>query len=148
MAATSLSASAADHTKGRAVQQLTSEFKTGDYVWYPELAPAWPVVVIVSLPEQRMYVYRNSVRIGVSTASTGTKSHATPTGMFTVLQKKVSHESNIYNGAQMPHMQRLAWTVIAMHTGSPARYCASHGCVRLPVDFAEKLYSITRNVRA
>src|SRR6516225_2850062 len=137
--------STAGHTKGRAVQQLTSGFKNGDYVSNPEISPAGPVVIIVSLPGQRMYVYRNGVRIGVSTVSTGTKSHATPTGIFTILQKKVRHESNIYKGARMPHMQRLTWTGIAMHAGHLPGYPASHGCVRLPVDFAEKLYSVTRN---
>jgi hypothetical protein len=143
--ATPLTASAAGHTKGRAVQPFTPEFKPGDYVWHPEISLAGPVVVIVSLPEQRMYVYRNGVRIGRSTVSTGTKGHTTPTGMFTILQKKVSHESSIYKGAQMPHMQRLTWTGIAMHAGHLPGYPASHGCVRLPVDFAEKLYSVTRN---
>jgi L,D-transpeptidase catalytic domain len=143
--APSLIASAAGHTKGRAVQQLTSEFKNGEYVWHPEISPAGPVVIIVSLPGQRMYVYRNGVRIGVSTVSTGTKSHATPTGIFTILQKKVSHESNIYKRAKMPHMQRLTWTGIAMHAGHLPGYPASHGCVRLPVDFAAKLYSVTNN---
>jgi L,D-transpeptidase-like protein len=143
--ATPLTATAAGHTKGRAVQPLTSELKPGDYVWNPEVSPAGPVVIIVSLPEQRMYVYRNGVRIGQSTVSTGTKGHATPTGMFTILQKKVRHESNIYKGAKMPHMQRLTWTGIAMHAGHLPGYPASHGCVRLPVDFAEKLYSVTLN---
>jgi hypothetical protein len=143
--AMALSAGAARHTKGRAVQQLTSEFKNGEYVWHPEISPAGPVVIIVSLPGQRMYVYRNGVRIGVSTVSSGTKGHATPTGIFTILQKKIRHESNIYKGAQMPHMQRLTWTGIAMHAGHLPGYPASHGCVRLPTDFAEKLYSVTGN---
>ena len=138
-------ASAAGHTKGRAVQPLTEDFKPGDYSWHPELSPTGPVVIIVSLPEQRMYVYRSGVRIGQSTVSTGTKGHPTPTGMFTILQKKVRHESNIYKGAKMPHMQRLTWTGIAMHAGRLPGYPASHGCVRLPVDFAEKLYSVTEN---
>jgi hypothetical protein len=143
--ATSLSASAAGHTRGRAVQELTPGFKNGDYVWHPEMSPAGPVVIIVSLPVQRMYVYRNGVRIGVSTVSTGTKGHATPTGIFTILQKKVTHESNLYKGAKMPHMQRLTWSGIAMHAGHLPGYPASHGCVRLPVDFAAKLYSVTNN---
>ena len=68
-----------------------------------------------------------------------------PTGMFTILQKKVRHESNIYKGAKMPHMQRLTWTGIAMHAGHLPGYPASHGCVRLPIDFAERLYSVTSN---
>ena len=58
--------------------------------------------------------------------------------MFTILHKKVRHESNIYKGAKMPHMQRLTWTGIAMHAGRLPGYPASHGCVRLPVDFARK----------
>jgi hypothetical protein len=140
-----ISSAAAGHTKGRAVHPSTTEFKPGDYTWHPEISPAGPVVVIVSLPEQQMYVYRNGVRIGRSTVSTGKKGNATPTGMFTILQKKVRHESNIYKGAQMPHMQRLTWTGIAMHAGRLPGYAASHGCVRLPIDFAEKLYSVTNN---
>jgi hypothetical protein len=143
--AMSVTANAASHTKGRSVHPLTTEFKPGDYIWYPEVSPAGPVVIIVSLPEQQMYVYRNGVRIGSSTISTGKKSHATPTGMFTILQRKVRHESTIYKGAQMPHMQRLTWTGIAMHAGHLPGYPASHGCVRLPIDFAEKLYSVTSN---
>jgi hypothetical protein len=90
-----------------------------------------------------MYVYRNGVRIGRSTVSTGTAGHRTPTGVFTVLQKKVDHESSIYKGAKMPNMQRLTWTGIAMHAGQLPGYPASHGCVRLPEDFAEKLYTVT-----
>jgi hypothetical protein len=143
--ATPFTAKAAGHTKGRAVRPFTPELKPGDYVWHPEISPAGPVVVIVSLPEQEMYVYRNGVRIGRSTVSTGKKGHPTPTGMFSILQKKVSHESNIYKGARMPHMQRLTWTGIAMHAGHLPGYPASHGCVRLPVDFAERLYSVTRS---
>src|SRR5215470_12619910 len=135
----------AGHTKGREVEPHVTEFKPGDYVWHPEISPAGPVVIIVSLPEQQMYVYRNGVRIGRSTVSTGTKGHPTPTGMFTILQKKVRHESNLYKGAKMPHMQRLTWTGIAMHAGRLPGYPASHGCVRLPIDFAEKLYSVTNN---
>ena len=141
----SLTANAAGHTKGRAVEPFTPKFKPGDYLWHPEISPAGPVVIIVSLPEQQMYVYRNGVRIGRSTVSTGTKGHPTPTGMFTILQKKVRHESSIYKGAKMPHMQRLTWTGIAMHAGNLPGYPASHGCVRLPIDFAEKLYSVTNN---
>ncbi len=140
-----VTAIAGGHTKGHAVQPYTTEFKPGDYLWHPEISPSGPVVVIVSLPEQKMYVYRNGVRIGLSTVSTGTKGHPTPTGMFTILQKKVKHESSIYKGARMPHMQRLTWTGIAMHAGHLPGYPASHGCVRLPIDFAENLYSVTSN---
>jgi hypothetical protein len=131
------------HTKGRPVAPSTATLKPGDYVWHPEVSPAGPVVVLVSLPDQLLYVYRNGVRIGRSTVSSGKPGKQTPTGVFTVLQKKVRHESSIYKGAQMPHMQRLTWTGIAMHAGYLPGYPASAGCVRLPVDFAEKLYSVT-----
>ena len=134
----------AKFTKGEQVAPFTPEFKPGDYIWHPEISPAGPVVVIVSLPDQVMYVYRNGVRIGRSTVSTGTAGHRTPTGVFTVLQKKVDHESSIYKGAKMPNMQRLTWTGIAMHAGQLPGYPASHGCVRLPEDFAAKLYTITK----
>jgi hypothetical protein len=130
-------------TKGRVVSPFKPDLKPGEYVWHPEVSPAGPVVIIVRLPDQAMYVYRNGVRIVRSTVSTGAKGHRTPTGVFTMLQKKVQHESNLYKGAKMPHMQRLTWSGIAMHAGQLPGYPASHGCVPLPVDFAEKLYSIT-----
>jgi len=137
-------ARAANFTKGRSVKPFTADLKPGDYLWHPEVSPAGPVVVLVSLPDQVMYVYRNGVRIGRSTVSTGTAGHRTPTGVFTILQKKVDHESSIYKGAKMPNMQRLTWTGIAMHAGQLPGYPASHGCVRLPEDFAEKLYTVTK----
>src|SRR6202790_2183495 len=134
---------AQSHTKGRPVAPSAATLKAGDYVWHPEVSPSGPVVVLVSLPDQILYVYRNGVRIGRSTVSSGKADKQTPTGVFTVLQKKVQHESSIYKGAQMPHMQRLTWTGIAMHAGNLPGYPASAGCVRLPVDFAAKLYTVT-----
>jgi hypothetical protein len=141
--AASTALAASGHTKGREVAPFTPKFKPGDYVWKPEVSPAGPIVLIVSMPEQKMAVYRNGVRIGSSTVSTGSKGHDTPAGVFTVLQKKVDHESSIYKGAKRPHMQRLTWSGIAMHAGNLPGYPASHGCVRLPADFAQKLYSVT-----
>jgi hypothetical protein len=134
---------ASGHTKGNAVKPFTPELKPGDYVWHPEVSPAGPVVVFASLPDQVLYVYRNGVRIGRSTMSTGKSGKPTPTGIFTVLQKKVDHTSSIYKGAKMPHMQRLTWTGIALHAGQLPGYPASAGCLRLPVDFAAKLYTVT-----
>jgi hypothetical protein len=131
------------HTKGQEVSPLARTLKPGDYIWHPEVSPNGPVVVLVSLPDQLLYVYRNGVRIGKSTVSTGKPGKRTPTGVFTILQKKVQHESSIYKGAQMPHMQRLTWTGVAMHAGHLPGYPASAGCVRMPVDFAAKLYSVT-----
>ncbi len=136
-------ADASNFTKGKEVAPFPEEFKPGDYIWHPEISPAGPVVVVISVPDQQLYVFRNGVRIGRSTVSTGKKGHGTPTGVFTILQRKVDHESSIYKGAKMPHMQRLTWDGIAIHAGRLPGYPASHGCVRIPEDFAEKLYTVT-----
>ncbi|RZA17759.1 MAG: hypothetical protein EOP93_12780 [Lysobacteraceae bacterium] len=115
----------------------------GEFLWTPERAAPGQVVVVVSLPTQRAHVYRNGVRIGVSTVSTGMPGHPTPTGTFEILQKKRLNHSNLYNNAPMPFMQRLTWDGIALHAGKIPGYPASHGCVRLPLAFAEALYGET-----
>lgn len=117
--------------------------KAGTYLWAPQIAPTGPVMVIVNLKTQRAYVYRNGVPIGVTTVSTGTAGRKTPTGVFTILQKRVVHRSNRYSNAPMPFMQRLTWYGIAMHAGNLPGYPASHGCIRLPLAFAKLLYGIT-----
>jgi hypothetical protein len=118
--------------------------KPGEYLWAPGIAPAGPVTIIVSLKTQKAYAYRNGVAIGVSTVSTGMKGYATPTGVFTVLQKDADHVSNLYKDAAMPFMQRLTWGGIAMHAGNLPGYPASHGCIRMPLAFANLLFGITR----
>jgi L,D-transpeptidase catalytic domain len=85
-----------------AAQPSIRRLKYGEFLWYPDVSPSGPVVIIVSLPEQLMHVYRNGIEIGVCTVSTGKKGHATPTGVFTILQKKQEHYSNLYNNAPMP----------------------------------------------
>ncbi|WP_454831466.1 L,D-transpeptidase [Pseudoxanthomonas wuyuanensis] len=121
-----------------------ANLKPGEYLWYPQIAPAGPIVLVVSLDEQRAYVYRNGIAIGVSTISSGKQGKETPTGVFTILQKNKDHRSNLYNDAPMPYMQRLTWDGIALHGGTLPGYPASHGCVRLPHEFAEKLFAITQ----
>lgn len=118
--------------------------KPGQFLWAPQIAPQGPIVVVVSLDEQRAYAYRNGIAIGVSTISSGKPGNDTPTGVFTILQKNKDHRSNLYNNAPMPYMQRLTWDGIALHGGSLPGYPASHGCVRLPQAFAEKLFAITQ----
>lgn len=119
------------------------KLKPGEFVWQPDRAPAGVVVLIVSIPEQLVHVYRNGVEIGVSTCSTGKPGHRTPTGVFTILEKDRKHVSSIYKGAQMPNMERLTWTGIALHAGNLPGYPASHGCIRLPLEFSARLYEIT-----
>lgn len=142
VAAASCGLRAESFTKGRDVVPR-SPLKTGDYVWKPEVSPAGPVIIVVSIPEQVVHVYRNGVRIGRSTVSTGRPGHQTPAGVFTILEKQVKHESSIYKGASMPYMERLTWGGIALHAGQLPGYAASHGCIRLPLDFARKLYTVT-----
>lgn len=117
--------------------------KPGEFTWHPERSPAGPVAIIVSIPDQRVHVYRGGIRIGVSTCSTGKPGHETPTGVFTILQKDKDHRSSTYDNAPMPNMNRLTWDGIALHAGKLPGYPASHGCVRLPMAFSEKVFGIT-----
>ena len=137
-------ATAAPSLQGATVGETVARMKPGEYIWAPDVAPAGPVVIVVSIAQQRAYAYRNGVPIGISTVSTGKKGHETPTGIFTLLQKNVDHKSNLYNSAPMPYMQRLTWDGIAMHAGNLPGYPASHGCVRLPMAFAKLLYGVTK----
>lgn len=116
---------------------------TGKPFWRPELAPVGPMVMLVSLDEQRIYVYRNGVAIGESRISTGRRGYETPTGVYTILQKERIHHSNLYDNAPMPFMQRLTWDGLALHAGTLPGHPASHGCIRLPEAFAERLFGIS-----
>lgn len=130
-----------------AAQQTMDEarlLKTGQFLWDEAgITATGTVSMTVSIPEQRIHVYRDGQLIGMSTVSTGTKSHSTPTGEFTILQKNMWHRSNLYSNAPMPYMQRLTWTGIAIHAGHLPGYPASHGCIRLPTAFAKRLFGIT-----
>lgn len=127
----------------REVMKEIAELKPGEFTWHPERQQSGSVAVVVSIPEQRVHVYRNGIRIGVSTCSTGKQGHETPTGVFVVLQKDKHHKSSTYNDAPMPNMNRLTWSGIALHAGKLPGYPASHGCVRLPIEFSERLFGIT-----
>jgi hypothetical protein len=131
------------HTQGTPTGKPVGALKPGEYWWKPELSPSGPLVVLVSVPQQVMHVYRNGILIGRSTVSTGSKGHATPGGVFTILEKKRAHYSKKYDNAPMPNMQRLTWTGIAMHSGNLPGYPATHGCIRLPYDFSQLLFAAT-----
>lgn len=110
----------------------------------PSRAPAaGSVRVLVSLPAQRLWVFRGRELIETSPVSTGKRGHATPAGSFPILQKRVEHYSSRYNNAPMPYMQRLTHYGIALHGGRLPGYPASHGCIRLPHRFARRLYGLT-----
>ena len=131
------------HSSGGSGQRHVGKLRPGEFFWEPELAPSGPLVMIISLPEQTLSAYRNGIRIAYSSISSGVKGRSTPTGVFTILEKEVTHFSNKYHHAPMPYMQRLTWEGVALHGGDLPGYPASHGCIRLPREFAKKLYSVT-----
>jgi hypothetical protein len=126
-----------------AIDTPVSDLKRGEFLWMGEAFSSGPVVMVVSLTEQKAYVYRNGILIGATTVSTGRPGHITPTGVFTVLQKQKEHRSTIYDGAPMPYMERLTWGGIALHAGGLPGYPESHGCVHLPSEFAKLLFDIS-----
>ncbi|HYJ30158.1 MAG TPA: L,D-transpeptidase family protein [Allosphingosinicella sp.] len=105
--------------------------------------PGAAVRVLVSLPLQRLWVFRGRELVATSAVSTGKSGHETPAGSFPILQKRVEHYSNRYDNAPMPYMQRLTHEGIALHGGRLPGYPASHGCIRLPHRFARRLYNLT-----
>jgi len=117
--------------------------KPGQWVFAPTLSEAGPIVIFVDLSRQTATVYRNGVRIGVSTVSTGKPGHETPTGVFTILQKDADHHSSLYNNAPMKYQERLTWDGVALHAGGLPGYPESHGCVHLPLEFSKELFAVT-----
>ena len=106
-------------------------------------APTGPLVINVSLGKQRLTVYDATKPIASSPVSSGRRGHATPTGVFSIVQKRRHHISNIYN-VSMPNMQRLTWSGIALHAGALPGYPASSGCIRLPHGFSRQLFGMTK----
>jgi len=102
-----------------------------------------PIMAIVSLHSQRITVYDAKGWILRAPVSSGTKGRETPAGIFSVIQKVEDHYSNLYDDAYMPHMQRITWSGIALHGGVLPGRPASHGCIRLPFDFAAQLFDAT-----
>ena len=102
-----------------------------------------PIMAIVSLRDQRITVYDANGWIFRAPVSSGQKGRETPAGIFSVIQKEAEHYSNLYDDAYMPHMQRITWSGIALHGGPLPGHAASHGCVRMPFDFAARLFDKT-----
>ena len=118
----------------------------GQFHWRDERVStnAKPSKLLVSISDQRAYLYSGEMLVAVTTVSTGRAGHRTPTGTFQITEKRAVHFSSKYNNAPMPHMQRLTNDGIALHAGHIPGRPASHGCVRLPAQFAAKLFTITR----
>ena len=117
--------------------------KPGQYLWRDVPEGAGPQRVVISLSDQLAYVYRGDTLVAVSTISSGQPGRDTPTGIFSVLDKRPMYHSKKYDNAPMPWMQRIDEYGIALHAGYNPGTPASHGCVRLPAAFAKKLYSVT-----
>ena len=118
--------------------------KPGDYLWATSVPAEGETRVVVDLLTQMTYVYRADKLIGASTMSSAKTGHITPYGFWSILEKRPFYRSKKYDNAPMPFMQRIDDYGIAFHGGVNPGYPASHGCMRLPLKFAEKLYSVTK----
>ena len=118
--------------------------KPGEYVWTTSTPAEGEPSIVVDLLTQMAYVYRGDTLLGASTMSSAKTGHITPYGFWTILEKRPFYRSKKYDNAPMPFMQRIDDYGIAFHGGVNPGYPASHGCMRLPLKFAEKLYSVTK----
>ena len=118
--------------------------RPGEYVWTAAAPVTGDAHVVVDLLTQMTYVYRGDELLGASTMSSAKTGHITPYGFWTILEKRPFYRSKKYDNAPMPWMERIDNYGIAFHGGVNPGYPASHGCMRLPMKFAEKLYGVTR----
>ena len=133
----------------QAHKDMVAEFsrlglKPGEYVWAAQVPAAGDTRVVVDLLTQMTYVYRGEKLLGASSMSSAKTGHVTPYGNWTILEKRPFYRSKKYDNAPMPFMQRIDDYGIAFHGGVNPGYPASHGCIRLPMKFAEKLYGVTK----
>jgi lipoprotein-anchoring transpeptidase ErfK/SrfK len=115
----------------------------GQYVWASSL-PDGETRIVVDLLTQMTYVYRGNELVGASTMSSAKTGHITPYGFWSILEKRPFYRSKKYDNAPMPWMERIDNYGIAFHGGVNPGYPASHGCMRLPLKFAEKMYAVTK----
>ena len=106
--------------------------------------PKGPQQIFISINQQKLHFYSNGVHVADTSIATGVAAHPTPFGVFSIIQKQIFHRSNIYSNAPMPFMQRITWSGVAMHEGQNIGHPASHGCIRMPHDFAVRLYRLTK----
>jgi len=132
----------------KAHRDMVTEFKKvglkpGEYVWASSL-PDGDTRIVVDLLTQMTYVYRGDKLVGASTMSSAKTGHITPYGFWSILEKRPFYRSKKYDNAPMPFMERIDDYGIAFHGGVNPGYPASHGCMRLPLKFAEKMYGVTK----
>jgi lipoprotein-anchoring transpeptidase ErfK/SrfK len=116
----------------------------GQYVWSSSVPSSGEPHIVIDLLTQMTYVYRGDALVGAAHVSTAREGHVTPMGEWTILEKRPFYRSKKYDNAPMPWMERIDDYGVAMHGGPNPGYPASHGCIRLPMKFAEKLYGVTK----
>ena len=142
MGATPALASSAAAIAAMPIEQAATELSPNQFVW-KDNGSGEPVSIVISLMEQRAFVYRGSTMIAATTISSGKDGKDTPLGTYPILQKNAVHKSSLYNDASMPFMQRLTWDGIAIHAGRNPGFPDSHGCIRVPLGFAKQLFGVT-----
>ena len=106
--------------------------------------PNGPLQIIISIDQQKLHLYSDGKEVAETLIATGVPQHPTPVGVFSIIEKDILHHSNIYSGAPMPFMQRITWSGVALHEGVNLGHPASHGCIRMPRDFAARLWVLTK----
>ena len=128
---------------GMGVAAKVAMLKPNKFLW-EDSDQTQPVSIVISIPDQRAYVYRGDTMVAASAVSTGKDGKDTPLGTFTILQKEEVHHSNLYNSAPMPYMQRLTSDGVAIHGADVKWGYATHGCIGVPKEFAQKLFGVTK----
>ncbi len=130
----------AQHSKRSSGKDKKKEIAVKDTTVHPQM----PLIINVSIAQQKVRIYDANGLFAEAPVSTGMAGHPTPMGVFSVIQKDRYHHSNIYSGAPMPYMQRITWGGVALHEGVLPGYPASHGCIRMPGSFAVKMWGWTK----
>ena len=133
----------------RGYQDMIAEFgrnglKPGQYLWAKSVPAEGDTRIIIDRLLQTAYVYRGDKLVGATTVSTAKRGHITPLGEWSILEKRPFYRSKKYDNAPMPWMQRIDEYGIALHGGGTPGFPESHGCIHLPMKFAEKLYGLTK----
>jgi hypothetical protein len=123
------------HKPGRQRPESASKLPFGEL-------PKGPLEIFVSISQQRLHFYSDGVLVADAPVATGVPGHLTPLGVFSVIERDRYHHSNIYDNAPMPFMERITWSGVALHQGPGVGRQASHGCIRMPADFAARLWQL------